>query len=1096
MSNTPQVALQFPPFRIPAGVDLLYREDKIVALERRAVQVLRYLVANHDRVITKDELLEAVWPDTFTTDGVLKRAVSQVRKALGDGAEESKFIETYHGRGYRFIAKVVAEPIAQSEPTPIEPSVKSAEPVASPNAEISDAKSTIVESAKPLPVVSAMPDYNQLVGREIEMAQLHADYRRVLDGAGRPILLVGEPGVGKTQLAREFANQARNQGAVCLYAQFFDYQASRLAPYEIFLDLIRGILGVNSTNREDCDLRVLARNHFGLELPEELFTDGRINSQIRQTTNTGALRIDDASPYATRPLGTPTGKVASTTGNSRAVAPISQCFIRASHHRPLVLILDDVQWADAASREVIGYLMRSLQSEPLMILCLARAESLSDRENGFAEWLKQLAGYRSYTTLTLKPLDETASRAAIEAVFGQAVTVPPAEMKTLHRITGGNPYFLIEMLRLLVAERAVSFTSQPEPHWQWDGIKELSLPVTIVMAAQAKLDRLPDEVREMAESAAVIGEEFRIETLARITGRNEDQIERLLMEGVRRGVLSERGVTGDNDARFYHNTLRRVLYESIPQRRRKRLHLATAQAIESIYLTEFDRVADAISAHYEAAENPERAFEWGIRAWQAASSRLSWDEAMTCIERAERATESMLQSRGAQSSGKNLAPVEQLKLLFALGETNFAVGNLKESDRFYGEAIKLARGVGDRTSMATALLQQGQTRMSLSLYSEAIAVTKKALEVYRLMDDHEGAALAILQLGGVEVKLGNYEQAVALAQQSLQNAALNSQVAAIAFGLLGWARALQGHFTEGVPLLERAVDYLSNIGDVQRRVLLLRRSHWAELSRGRYETAIEMALRARDDAQRLGDANGEAKMDMGIGQARIAQGLHDEGIALLKRAQEKLRIAGAAHGEAETYWLLGRAHCEIGKLDESRKLLTRAYEMILEIGDRDDEFRVMTDLARLSLAEGDAASALQFAESASAIAEELNNRDWLGAILTEQAAALLAAGQHEQALEIIERALKLLEETESGERWRAYWTKAQILEAQKSPEALAALSETVALLDNIRQQVAQDQSRFSAITRARQAPATELHAILLKAGQTDKAQQIAQSWVL
>ncbi|MEK7829600.1 MAG: tetratricopeptide repeat protein, partial [Acidobacteriota bacterium] len=868
-------------------------------------------------------------------------------------------------------------------------------------------------------------------------------------------------------------------------------------PYEIFLDLIRTILGVNSANREDCDLGVMARNHFGVELPEELFTDGRINSQVRQTTNTGALRIDDASPYATRPLGAaPTGKVASSGGNSRAVAPISQCFIRASHHRPLVLILDDVQWADAASREVIGYLMRCLQSEPLMIVCLARAESLNDRENGFAQWLKQLAGYRSYTTLTLKPLDESASRAAIEAVFGQAITVPPTDLQTLHRITGGNPYFLTEMLRLLVAERAVSFTAQPEPRWQWNGIRDLSLPVTIVMAAQAKLDRLTDEVREMAESAAVIGEEFRVETLAKMTGRNEDEIERLLMEGVRRGVLSERGVTGDNDARFYHNTLRRVLYEALPQRRRKRLHVAAAQAIETVYQAELDRVAEAISAHYEAAENPERAFEWSIRAWQAASSRLSWNEAMTCIERAERATESMSQSRGTQSSGKNLAPVGQLKLLFALGETNFAVGKLKESDRFYGEAIQLARGVGDRTSMATALLQQGQTRMSLGLYSEAIAVTKKALEVYRLMDDHEGASLAMLQLGGVEVKLGNYEQAVALAQQSLQNAALNSQVAAIAFGLLGWARALQGHFTEGVPLLERAVDYLSNIGDVQRRVLLLRRSHWAELSRGRYETAIEMAMRARDDAQRLGDANGEAKMDMGIGQARIAQGLHDEGIALLKRAQEKLRIVGATHGEAETYWLLGRAHCELGRVEESRKLLTRAYEMILEIGDRDDEFRVMTDLARLSLAEGDAASALQFAESAAAIAEELHNRDWLGAILTEQAAALLATGQNEEALAVIERALKLLEETESGERWRAYWTKAQILEAQNSPEALASLSEAVALLDNIRQQTAQDETRFATITRARRAPAAELQAMLLKAGQTDKAKQIAESWVL
>ncbi len=1073
---------------------MLYCDNKIVALERRAVQVLRYLVANHDRVVSKEELLEAVWPDTFITDGVLKRAISQARRALGDGAEESKFIETYHGRGYRFVAQVITRTLPPIEFNPGKASAP--EPPAKPAVAVKEpvpvtAENAATEMPKPAPASSGIPEYNQLVGREIELAHLHGDYRRVLEGAGRPVLVIGESGVGKTQLAREFANQARTQGAICLYAQFFDYRASRLAPFEIFLDLLRTILGVNAANREECDLRVLARNHFSVELPEELFTDARINSQVRLATNTGALRLDEVSAYATKPLSSPTTKL--TSSGSRSVAPISQCFIRASLHRPLVLILDDIQWADAASREVIGYLMRSLQSEPLMIVCLARAESVNDRETSFADWLKQLAGYRSYTTQTLKPLDETACRSAIEAVFGQAISVPPQDLKTLHKTTGGNPYFLIEMLRLLVAERAISFSPLPEPHWTWNGLKDVSLPVTIVMAAQAKLDRLTDEVRELAEVAAVVGEEFRVETLASMTGRNETEIERLLLEGVRRGVLTERGVTSDNDARFYHNTLRRVLYEALPQRRRKRLHVAAAQSIENLHQAELDRVAEAISAHYESAEHAELAFEWSIRAWQAASSRLSWNEATICIERAQRAADEM-----AKSSGNNLAPVEQLKLLFALGETNFATGRFKESDRFYGEAITLARSIGDRPSLATALLEQGQSRASLSLYNEAIAVTKQALEIYRLMDDHEGAGLAILQLGGVEVRLGNYEEAVSLAQQALQKAALNSQVAAIAFGLLGWARALQGHFTEGVPLLERAVDYLSNVGDVQRRVLLLRRSHWAELSRGRYETAIEMALRARDDAQRLGDANGEAKMDMGIGQARIAQGLHQEGITLLKRAQDKLHVVGATHGEAETYWLLGRAYCELGRLDESRKLLTKAYDQILEIGDRDDEFRVLTDLARLSLAEGDANTALRHAETAATIADELHNRDWIGVILTEQAAALLALGKLDDALSIIERALKMLEEIESGECWRAYWVKAHILEAQTSwsPEALSALTIAVELLDHIRQQLAQDEPRFALITQARRVPVTELHAMLVRFGHLEKAEQLAKSWSL
>jgi DNA-binding winged helix-turn-helix (wHTH) protein len=99
-------ALYFDSFHLPQDVDLLYNGEEVVPLEPRAVQVLRYLAQNHERVVSKEELLETIWPDVFTTDGVLKRAVSQVRRALGDDADEARFIETYHRRGYRFIAPV------------------------------------------------------------------------------------------------------------------------------------------------------------------------------------------------------------------------------------------------------------------------------------------------------------------------------------------------------------------------------------------------------------------------------------------------------------------------------------------------------------------------------------------------------------------------------------------------------------------------------------------------------------------------------------------------------------------------------------------------------------------------------------------------------------------------------------------------------------------------------------------------------------------------------------------------------------------------------------------------------------------------------
>jgi hypothetical protein len=134
----------------------------------------------------------------------------------------------------------------------------------------------------------------------------------------------------------------------------------------------------------------------------------------------------------------------------------------------------------------------------------------------------------------------------------------------------------------------------------------------------SKLDRLSPQTRDILEHAAVIGDEFRIETISLTAERREAEITQAIEEGLRSGVLSEHGLSSGEDCRFYHNVLRRVLYETLSVRKRRRLHAQTARALESVYASEPDRVAAAISAQHEAAGDARRTFEWSMRAWQAA----------------------------------------------------------------------------------------------------------------------------------------------------------------------------------------------------------------------------------------------------------------------------------------------------------------------------------------------------------------------------------------------------------------------------------------------------------------------------------------------
>ncbi len=166
MADDSHSTLLFPPFHIPAGVDIVYRGDIVVPLEPRAVRVLRYLAEHRDRVVSKEELLDTVWPDVFTTDAVLKTAVLKIRRALGDREGNAPWIETHHRRGYRFVGDADTE---------------------------ADANRARPSTNLPQPTT-------RFIGREREVAAVHEAL-----AIGRLVTLTGPGGIGKTRLALEAA---------------------------------------------------------------------------------------------------------------------------------------------------------------------------------------------------------------------------------------------------------------------------------------------------------------------------------------------------------------------------------------------------------------------------------------------------------------------------------------------------------------------------------------------------------------------------------------------------------------------------------------------------------------------------------------------------------------------------------------------------------------------------------------------------------------------------------------------------------------------------------------------------------------------------
>lgn len=1034
--------LIFPPFRLETAVDVLFAGEEIVALEPKAARVLRVLVENAPRIVTKEELLETVWADVFTTDDVLKKAVSQIRRALLSADGNRHEIETHHRRGYQFVFRAPETTASETKVAETPPS----------NAALD-------------------PNFNLFIGRENELELLQREFRRAQNGIGQPVLVVGDPGIGKTQLATRFERWATNgEKAICVRVRFFDYEAARLSSFALFFDLLKesllksgGADDLTGAVRDDDFYCALAAQN-GVVLPSNFFSNPGASFQVQSDI-------------------------------FRVIEPLAKCLTAISRRAPLVLMFDDLQWADDASRKFVGYLMRVAATEKLLVLGLSRRAEIADANGDFARWLDAQAVYRSFTTINLSPLSAADFRNFIDEVFQRqldAAAIPNQDFNAIYQTTGGNPYFLIEILRLLIAENKIE--RDGAARWLWRGLRDVPLPETIRLAARHKLSGLSPQTRDLVERAAVIGDAFQLETLEKMYGEtiDENDLENCLTEAVNAEVLTERDVVGANDCQFYHTILRRAVYADLSPRRRKRLHAHAAKAIEAKYADSLERVAAPLSAHLEAAENHRATFERALQAGCAASRRFDWAEASELITRANRAAEKLnLTVETAISDAENL------QLLLADGEITMSMGRRAEAEILLEKAAQTAARLNDDAALAAARVLQGQTRILTGHYRAALESLDEGRALAEKIGCRDLTAHALTQIASAQYTLGEFAAALENLQKVVDDPHSNDYFKAVALGKIGWVYGLQSEYETAKNCLTRAAEFHRTAGDVRQRIVLQMCLNWCENGLGNYESAIACAENAAREARNLGEPYSVVVAAMRVGKSRLTQGCYDEAESLFNSVLSKINELGGVHCEAETIWFLGRLKMRTGDLPKAAELLNSALEKIKKIGDREDEFRVLIDLSELKLLENNVEDALDIAAAAVQIAEDLKIPDGIGAAFTTQARALFAASQTTKAKIAATRAINLLETVKSGELWTAYDALATIEDQSNAPNALENRRKSVALLTQIHSQFAAlDTERRRNFIVAHQKPADELFKLLNKFDCQDEAEQISRFWQL
>jgi DNA-binding SARP family transcriptional activator len=397
------------------------------------------------------------------------------------------------------------------------------------------------------------------VGRELEWSQLNEAWNAARAGRAHFLLVTGEPGIGKSRLALELGRRARAEGHLVASARA--YEAAGRLPWGPIVDLLR-----SDALRSHIDtLDTVWRAELARLLPE--LRDASLPSGPSQSGNLAQRHwLFEAV--------------------SRAIAV---------GDRPRLLIIDDLQWCDAETIELIGFVVRSGQTAPVLIVGTARWEEIP-QHHPLVGLVDALGHDQAETTVSLDRLDE-ATTARLAARLRAEDTIDPELAVRLWSETEGNPLFVIEALR-------AGITS--------DGSQAVLTP-TMRAVLRARLGQLTDGTRRLAEVAAVIGRPFSVGLMASATGTNERELVDHIDELWRRRIIREQGLTYD----FSHDKLRAVTLEMISPARRRQLHRAVAEAIVVELHNDIDAASPQLAAHYDQAGMVEPA----IHAYREAGAR-------------------------------------------------------------------------------------------------------------------------------------------------------------------------------------------------------------------------------------------------------------------------------------------------------------------------------------------------------------------------------------------------------------------------------------------------------------------------------------------
>lgn len=550
---------------------------------------------------------------------------------------------------------------------------------------------------------------SELIAREAELLVLRQALRDTAAGGGRVVTLIGEAGVGKSRLVAELrAGLERDafhvNGVPVLWLEGRCVELGAPAGYAPFLDLMRQWCGLTPE-------------------AEEGIRRERLLGALDSLAAEGALPVDaceHTAPYLLRLL-SPGGEVGAEGGESAlqlrsdTFAAFHHLFRALAQSRPLVLVLDDLHWADSLSLELLSTLLELVAGAPILLLCVYRPE----REHRCSQIGPQAARRvpSCFTEILLGELSHEAGARLVGALVG-ADTLSPALRDVILRKCHGNPLFVEELVRSLIDS---GILYREAGTWKArEGAESIAVPETLQSVILSRFDRLRPALREVLQAASVLGCVFRPRILERLCPQPEG-VRSALQALEEHGLVFVERALPDAEYSFKHVLVQETVYETLLRRRRGALHQQAAEALEALYADNLEEYFDEVAQHYSQSSQAAKAVEYLLKAGDKARRLYANQEAARYFERALEIADRL--PAGEQDARWKPAALE------ALGDVRFRMGAHPAAEACFRRSLETRASDTDARriaalhwKLADAVHWQGHMPQAIELAEQGLAV--------------------------------------------------------------------------------------------------------------------------------------------------------------------------------------------------------------------------------------------------------------------------------------------------------------------------------------------------------------------------------------